>query len=76
MEPMGTTQSAKLGILLTEELQMLGNYQMLLPTFAIEVVATATSASGSEVPKERASKDRWEKLVLKASRRDTRNPRS
>lgn len=40
------------------------------------VAATAASARGSEEPRRRAWKERWEKLVRRASRRVTTRPKS
>lgn len=45
-------------------------------TLSIVVAATAASATGSEEPRLRASKERWEKLVRRASRRVTTRPNS
>lgn len=40
------------------------------------MAATAASARGSEEPRRRAWKERWEKLVRRASRRVTKRPKS
>lgn len=46
------------------------------PTLSMVVPATAASAMGSEEPRLRAWKERWEKLVRRASSRVTTKPNS